>query len=69
MTNGSKTLCLLFVSRVNIRLQWKVQKVTPTFPIQVSTVVLYHSQGTIGYLSLGVNFINVGNCWISIRFE
>ena len=46
-------------SRVNIFLQMKVQRVTPTSPMQVSTV------GSITMLvsSLVINFIHVGNCW------
>ena len=31
------------VSRVSILLQGKVQRLTPTFPMQVSSVVLYHT--------------------------
>ena len=30
------------VSKVNILSQGKVQRVTPTYPLQVSTVELYH---------------------------
>ena len=46
-------------SRVNIFLQGKVQRVTPTSPMQVSTV------GSITKFvsSLVINFIHVGNCW------
>ena len=36
-----RVYCL--VNTVNILLQGKVQMVTPTYPMQVSTVVLYHS--------------------------
>ena len=38
-------------------LQGKVQRVTHIYPMQVSTVVLYHSGGL---MSLGANFIHVG---------
>ena len=37
---GHHVYCL--VSRVNILLQKKVQRVTPTSPMQVSIVVLYY---------------------------
>ena len=35
------------VSRVNILLQRKVQRITPTSFMQVSTVVLYHFRGIV----------------------
>ena len=41
LVQGHHVSCL--VSRVNILLQGKVQKVAPIPPMQVSTVVLYHS--------------------------
>ena len=58
MIQGHCIYCL--VSIVNALLQWKVQRVTPTYLMQVSTVVLYYSRGLI---SLGVNFIDIGICW------
>ena len=51
------------VSGVNILLQGNVQRITPTTPIQVSTVVLNHLYAIVW--SLGVNFIHVGNCSIN----
>ena len=45
--------------RVNIFLQGKIQRVTPTFPMQVSTVELIIKS----VMSLVVNFIHVGNSW------
>ena len=54
---GRHVYCL--VSKVNIFLQGKVQMVTPTSPMQVSTdesITKY--QG-----SLVMNVIHVGNCW------
>ena len=38
---GHRVYCL--VSRVNIFLQGKVQRLTPTSLMQVSTVILYHT--------------------------
>ena len=55
---GHPIYCL--VSRVNILLQGKVQMVTPTYPMQVSTIVLYRSRDLV---SLCVNFIHVGIYW------
>ena len=55
---GHRVYCI--VNRVKVLLQGKVQRVTHTYLMQVSTVVLYHSGGL---LCLGVNFINVGICW------
>ena len=52
---GHCVFCL--VSGVNMLLQGKVQRVTHTYPMQVSIVVLYHSGGL---MSLGANFIHVG---------
>ena len=56
---GHRVYCLF--SRVNIYLQGKVQRVTRTSSMQVSTVVLCHLRGIVG-LIFGVNFIHVGNC-------
>ena len=39
------------VSRVNILLQGKVQRLTPPSPMQVLTVVLYHTVRVIGLIS------------------
>ena len=47
-------------SRVNIFSQGKVQRVTPTSPMQVSTVASI----TMLVSPLVINFIHVGNCWI-----
>ena len=47
-------------SRVNIFLQGKVQRVTPTSPMPVSTV----GSITKSVSSFVINFIHVGNCWI-----
>ena len=55
---GHRVYCL--VNRVNIFLQGKVQRVTPTSPMQVSTV----GSITKYVSSLVINFIHVGNCWI-----
>ena len=54
---GHRVYCL--VSRVNIFLQGKVQRVTPISPMQVSTVGFI----TKSVSSLVINFIHVGNCW------
>ena len=48
------------VGGVNVLPQGKVERVTPTYPMQVSTDILYHSGGLV---CLGVNFIHVGICW------
>ena len=54
---GHNVYCL--VSRVNIFVQGKVQRVTPTYPMQVPTV-----ESIIPFvMSLVINFINVRNCW------
>ena len=58
MVQGHRVYCL--VSRVSVLLQRKVKRVTPTYPMQVSTDLLYHSGGLV---CLGVNFIHVGICW------
>ena len=55
---GHRVYCL--VSGVNVFLQGKVQRITLTYSMQVSTNVLYHSEGL---MSLGANFIHVGICW------
>ena len=47
-------------SRVNIFSQGEVQMVTPTSPMQVSTVVSI----TKSVSPLVINFIHVENCWI-----
>ena len=57
-----------YLVRVNILLQEKVQRITPTSLMQVSTVVLYHLRGIV-VLSLDVNFIHVGNFWSFLPFE
>ena len=56
---GYRVYCL--VSRVNIFLQGKVQRVAPTSPMQVST----DESVTQSMESLVVNVIHVGNCWFS----
>ena len=46
-------------NRVNIFLQGNAQRVTPTSPMQVSSV-----GSIIKFVSsLVINFIHVGNCW------
>ena len=55
MVQRHRVYCL--VSRVNILLQWKVQRITHTSLMQVSTVVLY-----LHMRNLGVNFIHMENC-------
>ena len=47
-------------SRVNIFSQGKGQRVTPTSPMQVSTVTSI----TMSVSPLVINFVHVGNCWI-----
>ena len=54
---GHYIYCL--VSKVNIFLQGKVQRVTHTSPMQVSTV----GSVTKYVMSLVINFIYVGNSW------
>ena len=46
MVLGHRVYCL--VSRVNILLQGKVQRVTPSSPMTVSIVVVYHLRGIVG---------------------
>ena len=50
-----RVYCL--VSRVNIFLQEKVQRLTPTSPMQVSTVVLYY-----------IMRVPRSSLWVSISF-
>ena len=58
IVQGHRVYC--FSSRVKIFSQGKVQRVTPTSPMQVSTVA-----SIIRFFSpLVINFIHVGNCWI-----
>ena len=45
------------INGVNILVQVKVQMVTPTYYMQVSTAILYHSRGLV---CLGANFIHMG---------
>ena len=54
---GHRVYCL--ASRVNILLQWKIQRVTPTASVQVSTV----GNITKYVMSLLVNVIHMGICW------
>ena len=63
---GHPVYCL--VSKVNTLLQGKVQRVTPTCPMQISTIVLCHLREIVG-LVFGVNFIHVRNCWIFIHLN
>ena len=58
IVQGHRVYCL--ASRVNIFSQGKVQRVTPTSPMQVSTVASI----TKLVSPLVINFIHVGNCWI-----
>ena len=58
IVQGHRVYCL--TSRVNIFSQGKVQRVTPTSPMQVSTVASI----TMSVLPLVINFVHVGNCWI-----
>ena len=55
IVQGHRVYCL--ASRVNIFLQGNVQRVTPTSPMQVSTV----GSITKSVSSLVINFIHVGN--------
>ena len=54
---GCRVYCL--VSRVNVFLQGKVQRVASTSPMQVSIV----ESNTQPLESLVMNVIHVGNCW------
>ena len=54
---GHHIYCL--VSRINIFLQGNVQRVTPSSPMQVSTV----GSITKFVMSLVINFVHMGNCW------
>ena len=58
IVQGHRVYCL--ASRVNIFSQGKVQRVTPTSPMQVSTVASI----TMSVSPLVINFVQVGNCWI-----
>ena len=58
IVQGHRVYCL--ASRVNIFSQGKVQRVTPTSPMQVSTVASI----TMFVSPLVINFVHVGNCWI-----
>ena len=58
IVQGHRVYCL--ASRVNIFSQGKVQRVTPTSPMQVSTVASI----TMSISPLVINFVHVGNCWI-----
>ena len=58
IVQGHCVYCL--VSRVNIFSQGKVQRVTPTSPMQVSTVASITKSVSL----LVINFIYVGDCWI-----
>ena len=54
---GHHIYCL--VSRINMFLEGKVQRVTSTSPMHVSTVGFV----TNSVMSLIINFIHVRNCW------
>ena len=58
IVQGHLVYCL--ASRVSIFSQGKVQRVTPTSPMQVSTVASI----TMSVSPLVINFVHVGNCWI-----
>ena len=58
IVQGHRVYCL--ASRVNIFSQGKVQRVTPTSPMQVSTVASI----TMSVSPFVINFVHVGNCWI-----
>ena len=58
IVQGHRVYCL--ANRVNIFSQGKVQRVTPTSPMQVSTVASI----TMSVSPLVINFVHVGNCWI-----
>ena len=58
IVQGHRAYCL--ASRVNIFSQGKVQRVTSTSPMQVSTVASF----TMSVSPLVINFVHVGNCWI-----
>ena len=57
IVQGHRVYCL--ASRVNIFLQGKVQRVTPTSPMQVSSV----ESITQSFRTSVMNVIYVGNCW------
>ena len=56
IVQGHRVYCL--ASRVNIFSQGKVQRVTPTSPMQVSIVASI----TMSVSPLVINFVHVGNC-------
>ena len=58
IVQGHRVYCL--ASRVNIFSQGKVQRVTLTSPMQVSTVASI----TMSVSPFVINFVHVGNCWI-----
>ena len=58
IVQGHRVYCL--ANRVNIFSQGKVQRVTPTSPMQVSTVASI----TMSVSPFIINFVHVGNCWI-----
>ena len=58
IVQGHRVYCL--ASRVKIFSQGKVQRVTPTPPMQVPTVASI----TMSVSPLVINFVHVGNCWI-----
>ena len=58
IVQGHRVYCL--ASRVNMFSQGEVQRVTPTSPMQVSTVASI----TMSVSPLVINFVHVGNCWI-----
>ena len=58
IVQGHHVYCL--ASRVNIFSQGKVQRVTPTSPMQVSTVASI----TMSVSPFVINFVHVGKCWI-----
>ena len=58
IVQGHRVYCL--ASRVNIFSQGNVQRVTPTSPMQVSTVASI----TMSVSPFVINFVHVGNCWI-----
>ena len=58
IVQGHRVYCL--ASRVNIFSQGKAQRVTPTSPMQVSTVASI----TMSVSPFVINFVHVGNCWI-----
>ena len=58
IVQGHRVYCL--ASGANIFSQGKVQRVTPTSPMQASTVASI----TMSVSPLVINFVHVGNCWI-----